>query len=92
MSAVLGAGGWAINIIMRPSRQRRRQFTHHVPYPENASGTPKRRWDRIVAILFAACVFAVGSYYAAKVIGRRIRMRNTQSTTQTETLPRSEGE
>ncbi|MGA1870606.1 MAG: hypothetical protein ACMUJM_18890 [bacterium] len=84
LSAILEAGGWAINVNMRPSRQQRRQFTHRLPYPENASGTPKRRWARIIVICLTIGILAVGSYYAAKVIVRRFRMKNTQSTTQIE--------
>ncbi|MGA1870633.1 MAG: hypothetical protein ACMUJM_19030 [bacterium] len=90
LSPILEAGGWAINLSMRPSRQQRHQFTYRASYPENSCGISERRWVRIVAIWLAASILAVGSYYAAKAIMRRIRMKNTQSIPQIEILPRSE--
>lgn len=56
LSSLLEAGGWAVNARMRPSREQRRQFTRTVPYPLNATGTPRSMLLRNVLIVLLACL------------------------------------
>jgi hypothetical protein len=60
LSALLEGCGWAINARMRLNAIQRAQFTHHEPYPEGSTGTPKRGrmiWALIGAILLAIAVW-----------------------------------
>ncbi len=60
LSALLEGSGWAINARMRLNRRQRKQFTRPPSYPEDARGTPRRRWLRrlLVALLLALLLWA----------------------------------
>jgi len=51
LSSLLEGCGWAINARMRLNRAQRRQFTRRVAYPKGATGTPKYRWVKMLAVV-----------------------------------------
>ena len=67
-SSLLEGCGWAINVRMRPDRPQRRQFTRSMPYPADATGTPRRRWWLILA---GTVVAAVAVWAMARWLGTR---------------------
>ncbi len=61
LSSILEGCGWAINARMRLNRRQRHQFTQKRAYPDDATGTPKRRTLRylLLALLLAAATYVV---------------------------------
>jgi len=65
LSGLLEACGWALNARMRLTWRQRRQFTCREPYPQDATGTPARRYIRLllVLIVLASAAFALVQWW-----------------------------
>lgn len=63
LSTLLEGNGWAINARMRLTNTQRRNFSRFGIFPENAEGTPKRYWLRLLLTTLLLAVIAVSSYY-----------------------------
>ena len=66
LSALLEGCGWAVNTRMRFDRAQRRQFTRREPYPEEATGTPRKRWCTMLILAAVALAILIGGGWAWK--------------------------